>query len=36
MSSPEGAAGVIAELLKAHAGLDLPVGLRAWDGSEAG
>ena len=29
-------ADVIAELLKTHAGLDLPVRLRAWDGSEAG
>ncbi len=33
---PEGAAEVIASLLKAQAGLDLPVRLRAWDGSEAG
>jgi cyclopropane-fatty-acyl-phospholipid synthase len=31
-----GAAQVIAALLKTHAGLDLPVRLRAWDGSEAG
>jgi cyclopropane-fatty-acyl-phospholipid synthase len=31
-----GAAAVIASLLKTHAGLDLPVRLRAWDGSEAG
>ena len=29
----EGAAAVIASLLKTHAGLDLPVRLRAWDGS---
>ena len=29
-------ADVIAELLKTQAGLDLPVRLRAWDGSEAG
>jgi cyclopropane-fatty-acyl-phospholipid synthase len=29
-------AEVIASLLKTHAGLDLPVRLRAWDGSEAG
>jgi cyclopropane-fatty-acyl-phospholipid synthase len=36
MSTPKGAAGVIAALLKTHAGLDLPVRLRAWDGSEAG
>jgi cyclopropane-fatty-acyl-phospholipid synthase len=35
MSAPEGAAGVIAGLL-AQAGLNLPVRLRAWDGSEAG
>jgi len=32
----EGVADVIASLLKTHAGLDLPVRLRAWDGSEAG
>ncbi len=32
----DGAAGVIAELVKTQAGLDLPVRLRAWDGSEAG
>jgi cyclopropane-fatty-acyl-phospholipid synthase len=32
----EGAASVIASLLKEHAGLELPVRLRAWDGSEAG
>ncbi|MGH3198087.1 MAG: class I SAM-dependent methyltransferase [Streptosporangiaceae bacterium] len=31
-----GAAEVIAALLKAHAGLDPPVRLRTWDGSEAG
>jgi cyclopropane-fatty-acyl-phospholipid synthase len=31
-----GAAGVIADLVRAHTGLDLPVRLRAWDGSEAG
>ena len=35
MSTPKGAAGVIATLL-AQAGLGLPVRLRAWDGSEAG
>ena len=29
-------AEVIAAVLKAHAGLDLPVRLRLWDGSEAG
>jgi cyclopropane-fatty-acyl-phospholipid synthase len=34
-SSPKGAAEVIAQLLT-RAGLDLPVRLRAWDGSEAG
>jgi cyclopropane-fatty-acyl-phospholipid synthase len=33
---PQAAAEVIASLLKTHAGLDLPVRLRAWDGSEAG
>jgi cyclopropane-fatty-acyl-phospholipid synthase len=32
----EGAASVIAALLKQHAGLELPARLRAWDGSEAG
>jgi cyclopropane-fatty-acyl-phospholipid synthase len=31
-----GAAQVIATLLKTHPGLDLPVRLRLWDGSEAG
>lgn len=35
MSAPKGAAEVIAALL-AQAGLDLPVRLRAWDGSETG
>jgi cyclopropane-fatty-acyl-phospholipid synthase len=35
MSTPKGAAEVIAALL-ARAGLDLPVRLCAWDGSEAG
>jgi Protein of unknown function (DUF1295) len=35
MSAPKGAAEVIADLL-AQAGLDLPVRLRAWDGSESG
>ncbi len=34
--APQTAAEVIASLLKTHAGLDLPVRLRAWDGSEAG
>jgi cyclopropane-fatty-acyl-phospholipid synthase len=32
----DGVAQVIAALLTEHAGLDLPVRLRAWDGSEAG
>jgi cyclopropane-fatty-acyl-phospholipid synthase len=32
----DGVAQVIASLLTEHAGLDLPVRLRAWDGSEAG
>jgi len=32
----DGLAPVIAALLTEHAGLDLPVRLRAWDGSEAG
>jgi cyclopropane-fatty-acyl-phospholipid synthase len=31
-----GGAGLIADLVRTHAGLDLPVRLRAWDGSEAG
>jgi cyclopropane-fatty-acyl-phospholipid synthase len=35
-SPPEPVAQVIADLLKTQAGLDLPVRLRAWDGSEAG
>jgi cyclopropane-fatty-acyl-phospholipid synthase len=35
MSRPKDVADVIAGLL-AQAGLDLPVRLRAWDGSEAG
>jgi cyclopropane-fatty-acyl-phospholipid synthase len=35
-SPPEPVAQVIAGLLKTQAGLDLPVRLRAWDGSEAG
>ena len=30
------AAGTIAALIKAHAGAELPVRLRLWDGSEAG
>jgi cyclopropane-fatty-acyl-phospholipid synthase len=35
-AKPEAVADVIASLLAGHAGLDLPVRLRAWDGSEAG
>jgi cyclopropane-fatty-acyl-phospholipid synthase len=35
-SPPEPVAQAIAALLKTQAGLDLPVRLRAWDGSEAG
>jgi cyclopropane-fatty-acyl-phospholipid synthase len=35
-STPQGAAGLIADLVRTHAGLDLPVRLRAWDGSEDG
>jgi cyclopropane-fatty-acyl-phospholipid synthase len=35
-AKPEPVADVIASLLAEHAGLDLPVRLRAWDGSEAG
>jgi cyclopropane-fatty-acyl-phospholipid synthase len=35
-TAQHGAAQVIAALLKTHAGLDLPVRLRAWDGSAAG
>jgi cyclopropane-fatty-acyl-phospholipid synthase len=36
MTVKDGIAGVIADLLRIQAGLDLPVRLRAWDGSEAG
>jgi cyclopropane-fatty-acyl-phospholipid synthase len=36
MSPAPPVAQVIADLLKTQAGLDLPVRLRAWDGSEAG
>ena len=36
MTAGTGAAGVIADLVRARAGFDLPVRLRAWDGSEAG
>jgi cyclopropane-fatty-acyl-phospholipid synthase len=35
-TAQHGAAQVIASLLKTHAGLDLPVRLRAWDGTQAG
>jgi cyclopropane-fatty-acyl-phospholipid synthase len=35
-STPKGAAGLIADLVRTHARLDLPVRLRAWDGSEDG
>ncbi len=33
---PKGQAGAIEALVRAHAGIDLPVRLRMWDGSEAG
>ncbi len=36
MTPKDGIADVIADLVRTHAGLDLPVRLRAWDGSEAG
>jgi cyclopropane-fatty-acyl-phospholipid synthase len=36
MTDTPNVAGVIAELLKTQTGLELPVRLRAWDGSEAG
>jgi steroid 5-alpha reductase family enzyme len=36
MTAGDGVAGVIAALVRTQAGLDLPVRLRAWDGSEAG
>jgi len=36
VAKTEGVAQVIASLLTEHADLDLPVRLRAWDGSEAG
>ncbi|MFY9933174.1 MAG: cyclopropane-fatty-acyl-phospholipid synthase family protein [Streptosporangiaceae bacterium] len=38
MTGPKtgGAAGLIADVVRTHSGLDLPVRLRAWDGSEAG
>jgi len=35
-STPQGAAGLIADLVRTYTGLDLPVRLRAWDGSEDG
>jgi cyclopropane-fatty-acyl-phospholipid synthase len=36
MKPPDDAASVIADLVRTQAGVDLPVRLRAWDGSEAG
>jgi len=36
MKAPDDAAGVIADLVSTQAGVDLPIRLRAWDGSEAG
>jgi cyclopropane-fatty-acyl-phospholipid synthase len=36
MTAKTNVAGVIAELVRTQAGLELPVRLRAWDGSEAG
>ncbi len=36
MTGQDGAAGVIADLVRTHAGAGLPVRLRLWDGSEAG
>jgi cyclopropane-fatty-acyl-phospholipid synthase len=36
MNGKGGVAGIIASLLKTQAGLDLPLRLRAWDGSQAG
>ena len=36
MTAKAGIAGVLADLVRTQAGLDLPVRLRAWDGSEAG
>jgi len=36
MTGLDGAAGIIADLIRTQAGLDLPVRLRLWDGSEAG
>ena len=36
LTGGNGAAGVIAGLVKVQAGLDLPVRLRTWDGGEAG
>lgn len=36
MTSKDGAADVIADLLRTHSGAGLPVRLRLWDGSEAG
>jgi cyclopropane-fatty-acyl-phospholipid synthase len=36
MTGKDGAAGVIADLVRTHSGAGLPVRLRLWDGSEAG
>jgi cyclopropane-fatty-acyl-phospholipid synthase len=36
MTGQDGAARIIADLVKTRAGVDLPVRLRLWDGSEAG
>ena len=36
MTGQDGAAGVIADLVRTHSGAGLPVRLRLWDGSEAG
>jgi cyclopropane-fatty-acyl-phospholipid synthase len=36
LTSKDGAAGAIADLLRTHSGAGLPVRLRLWDGSEAG
>ena len=36
MTAKPGAAGIIADLVRAQADIDLPVRLRLWDGSEAG
>ena len=36
MTGQDGAAGVIADLVRTHSGAGLPVRLRLWDGSEVG